>query len=161
MSLKQPIFKRYPDGNLSKKASLALRFYATLADTFIYILLVVILYNLLNYFGNFFGVASSLSGSQLIHSGIIGWGFLLYYIGFESRYGQTLGKRIVGIVVTKRDGSHIGLKESIIRNLARFIDVLPTLYILGASVMGATDNNQRIGDLAAKTYVVKVVKEGK
>lgn len=34
--------------------------------------------------------------------------------------------------------------------------MLPTLYIIGIIIILVTDKNQRIGDLAAHTIVVKV-----
>jgi len=53
------------------------------------------------------------------------------------------------------DGSPIGWSESIIRNLLRIVDALPTLYLLGAILVLVTDDEQRLGDIAANTVVVK------
>ena len=81
--------------------------------------------------------------------------FLFYFIHFEATYGQTVGKKITGIVVATEDGDAIGYFASIIRTLFRFIDALPLLYILGGIVIYLTERQQRIGDLAASTVVVR------
>ena len=41
------------------------------------------------------------------------------------------------------------------RNLLRIVDWLPFFYGLGAAVIWATPRNQRIGDLAARSAVVR------
>jgi len=82
--------------------------------------------------------------------------FLFYFIHLEATYGQTVGKKITGIVVVAEDGDAIGYFASIIRTLLRFIDALPLLYILGGIVIFLTERRQRIGDLAASTVVVRI-----
>ena len=77
-----------------------------------------------------------------------------YYIALEATSGQTLGKRLVGIRVTKVDGSPPGWGGSAVRNVLRIVDGL-CLYIVGLVTMIATDKKQRVGDLAASTVVVR------
>jgi uncharacterized RDD family membrane protein YckC len=77
-----------------------------------------------------------------------------YFIIAEAMFGQTAGKRLVGIRVVAEDGSPISWGKSLGRNLLRIIDSLPLLYILGLIVMSRSDRRQRIGDKAAKTIVV-------
>ncbi len=85
--------------------------------------------------------------------GIIIW--LLYFTYFEGTSGQTLGKRVMSIKVTKESGESLTFVDALIRTLCRIIDMLPTLYIIGIILILVTEKNQRIGDLAVHTIVVK------
>jgi uncharacterized RDD family membrane protein YckC len=80
---------------------------------------------------------------------------LLYMILSEGRFGQSLGKKLFGLKVKKENGKKIGMKEAVIRNLLRVIDVLPMYYIAGIVILFVNKKHQRIGDLAAKTVVVR------
>ena len=78
-----------------------------------------------------------------------------YFFGTELLWGQTLGKRVMKIRVVGEDGAKLGPVPALIRNLVRFIDALPALYIIGAITLFATgERRARLGDLAAKTKVV-------
>lgn len=78
-----------------------------------------------------------------------------YFIYLEGRYGQTLGKRAVGIVVVDEDGEPIDYTDALVRNVLRVVDTLPMLYLLGAALIIVTERGQRVGDLAAGTVVVE------
>jgi len=52
------------------------------------------------------------------------------------------------------DGTPITVTESIIRNLVRLIDILPTAYGVGVASMFINTNSRRLGDLTAGTIVV-------
>ena len=78
-----------------------------------------------------------------------------YFIVLEGLYGQTLGKKAMGIVVVNDDGSDSTVVGSLVRNVLRIVDALPFLYLLGIVAILLTDGNQRVGDLAASTYVVE------
>lgn len=77
-----------------------------------------------------------------------------YYWLLEGKTGATLGKRALGLVVVKADGSECDLSTAAIRTVLRVVDVLPLLYLLGLIVVAVTSKNQRVGDLAAGTLVV-------
>lgn len=81
-----------------------------------------------------------------------------YHAGFEGYAGQTIGKRLMGIVVVRTDGSRCTWKASIVRNLLRVVDFLPGLYAVGIASTFLTDREQRLGDLAAGTIVVQVAR---
>ena len=81
--------------------------------------------------------------------------FLFYFIHLEAIYGQTVGKKITGIVVVTEGGDAIGYSASLIRTLLRVIDALPVFYIVGGIAIFLTERRQRIGDLAASTVVVR------
>jgi uncharacterized RDD family membrane protein YckC len=70
--------------------------------------------------------------------------------------GRTPGKRAAGLRVVRSGGRPITLVRSAIRNILRLIDILPALYAVGMTAIFITRHNQRIGDLAAGTHVVRV-----
>lgn len=69
--------------------------------------------------------------------------------------GRTPGKRATGLRVVLAGGAPVTLTASAIRNLMRLIDLLPTVYLVGMISILATRSNQRLGDLAAGTIVVR------
>ena len=83
-----------------------------------------------------------------------------YFIFFEMVWnGQSPGKRTAGIRVIGVSGTPVTLGQSLIRNLLRVVDVLPTSYMIGIIVMLLNARSQRFGDLAAGTIVVKIRQE--
>jgi uncharacterized RDD family membrane protein YckC len=78
---------------------------------------------------------------------------LLYYFATEATWGQTLGKRLLGLVVVGSDGSPAGTGKIAVRTLLRLVDALPFLYLVGFIAVLVTPNKQRLGDLAAGTVV--------
>jgi uncharacterized RDD family membrane protein YckC len=82
--------------------------------------------------------------------------FWCYYIVYEALWsGQTPGKRAMHIRVIKTSGYPIGGIESLIRNVVRGVDYLPSLYLIGLIVMFISTESRRLGDYAAGTIVVK------
>jgi uncharacterized RDD family membrane protein YckC len=69
--------------------------------------------------------------------------------------GQTVGKRLYGLRVIRDDGAPAGFVAVLIRNLVRIVDFLPAFYGLGLLMIIGTSRSQRLGDLAAGTYVVR------
>ena len=91
--------------------------------------------------------------------GMFGIQFLLwivYFTYFEGTSGQTIGKKFSHIKVLKADGAPCDSGAALVRNLLRIIDSLPFIYILGIILIAATDKHQRLGDMLAKTIVVKL-----
>lgn len=80
---------------------------------------------------------------------------LAYFIVMEGLYGYTLGKKLLSIRVVSENGGEIGMGASAIRNLLRIVDSLPFAYILGIALILINDDEQRVGDMAGSTYVVK------
>ncbi|MCA1688913.1 MAG: RDD family protein [Actinobacteria bacterium] len=82
--------------------------------------------------------------------------FFGYDVLFEVLgHGQTPGKRLSGLRVVQSDGRPVDLRSSAVRNLARLIDGLPLFYVPTVVSILATRNNQRPGDLAADTIVIR------
>ena len=69
--------------------------------------------------------------------------------------GRTPGKRLNGVRVVRTGGRPITLARSSVRNILRLIDILPGFYAIGMTAIFITPQNQRIGDLAAGSYVVR------
>ncbi len=81
------------------------------------------------------------------------WGYFTLFEAFWN--GQTPGKKIAKIRVIQRTGRPIGIFESMARNFIRFIDQIPSFYVVGVITMFVTKQHQRLGDLAAGTLVVR------
>lgn len=87
---------------------------------------------------------------------VLGWS---YFIVLEWLWnGQTVGKRWSGLRVINEDGSPAGFVAVFIRNLVRMADFLPGFYGLGLLAIVFTSRSQRLGDLAAGTFVVRAPK---
>lgn len=70
--------------------------------------------------------------------------------------GQSIGKKAVGIKVVKLNGKEATTSDYLLRAIFHFIDSLSSLFVLGSLLILSTDKNQRLGDLAANTAVIKV-----
>ena len=68
--------------------------------------------------------------------------------------GCSPGKQVMGLRVVHDDGTPIGWAASLIRNLLRFVDMLPFGYFLGAISCLQHPHFKRLGDLAAGTLVI-------
>lgn len=88
----------------------------------------------------------------------IGW-FVMrlgYSIAFEWWWrGQTPGKRLLGLRVMDAEGFRLSLSQVVVRNLLRFVDFLPGLYLVGGTAACVSRRLQRLGDQAANTVVVR------
>lgn len=104
------------------------------------------------------GDKSSGTGGSFSLSGWSFWVFLLvvvlYYFLQEASMGQTLGKRVMKLRVVAVEGELTRTKV-LVRTLLRLIDWLPFLYLIGFILVLVTPQHQRIGDMAARTIVVR------
>jgi uncharacterized RDD family membrane protein YckC len=100
----------------------------------------------------------------LIHSGwvlavvfiVIFLTMFAYDIPFEVyASGRTPGKRAAGLRVVRGGGQPVGFVASLVRNVLRLVDYLPAGYLVGAITIVFSEKNQRVGDLAAGTIVVR------
>ena len=85
---------------------------------------------------------------------------LLMFFGYETVFeilwsGRTPGKRSAGIRVVMADGSPVTFMAAVVRGLLRIVDFLPGLYGVGAVLVFSTKKNQRLGDMAAGTIVIR------
>ncbi|HEX9060541.1 MAG TPA: RDD family protein, partial [Clostridia bacterium] len=84
--------------------------------------------------------------------------FIAYYLVIEALTGYTLGKLILKIRVVDNDFNPPGFLKSLIRTSLRLIELNPLLFGgVPAGIIAATSKNkQRLGDIAAGTYVFEV-----
>ena len=82
------------------------------------------------------------------------FGYFTLFEAFDG--GRTPGKRLIGLRVLSADARPMTFWRSLVRNLLRLIDALSAVYLVGITSVLATKKNQRLGDLAADTIVVRV-----
>ena len=90
----------------------------------------------------------------IVASFVVLWG---YDVAFETlASGRTPGKRAAGLRVVRLGGEPVGFLASAVRNLLRIVDMQPGIvYAVGAVTILFSQRNQRLGDLAAGTLVVR------
>lgn len=104
-----------------------------------------------------FSALGSLAGGVGAGAGLVAFFVLSWFYAAAFEYlwaGQTPGKRLLQIRVLRDDGSAIGAREAVLRNLTRGVDALPFGYVAGALVATADPRLRRIGDWVAGTMVV-------
>ena len=78
----------------------------------------------------------------------------IYFSVLEaSRFQATLGKRIMGIKVTDKNGNRISLLQSFARNLAKILSSLP--FYIGYLMAGVSRRKQALHDLITGSFIVK------
>jgi uncharacterized RDD family membrane protein YckC len=80
--------------------------------------------------------------------------WLIYHVVIEYSVGNTLGHFVVGLRVTNFQGEQTNFSQNLKRHLLDFFDI----FMWGIPAIIAiknTDKNQRLGDLWAKTIVIK------
>jgi uncharacterized RDD family membrane protein YckC len=73
----------------------------------------------------------------------------------EGLSGQSIGKRIAGIKTLKQDENKASIGTIIVRHLLDPVDFFPFFGIVGFLVASNNTLKQRVGDLVAKTIIVK------
>jgi len=69
--------------------------------------------------------------------------------------GRTVGRRLTGLRLVTEDGGRVGFLAAAVRNIVRIVDFLPGAYSVGALAVIVSTRNQRVGDMAAGTLVVR------
>jgi uncharacterized RDD family membrane protein YckC len=82
---------------------------------------------------------------------------LAYYPVLEHLFGRTLGKLVCRVRVVDGTGGHPSWGQAIIRTVLRIIEVNPALLggLPAGIVVLASKNRQRLGDMAASTFVLR------
>jgi len=142
-----------PPPTASNYATIVDRFVAVLIDTILTLIAAAIIaipigvLSLVPGLGFFFGPTTLI--------GFLIW--ILYFGYFESTSGQTIGKQVMRIkVVDEQASTVIDLGRALIRNILRIIDFLPFFYIIGIILIFTNPKKQRLGDIAARTVVIKL-----
>jgi len=79
---------------------------------------------------------------------------LVVYSFLEGQYCLTPGKWLLGIRVVGTDLRPCGFGRALLRNILRFVDGFFN-YLVGIMLVAFTENQQRVGDFAARTIVVR------
>jgi uncharacterized RDD family membrane protein YckC len=131
-----------------KKASIGRRLGAFFIDFFIYYMTGVIL-------GLFFDTQSDSIFSYNLEGigALISFCFMFFLWPIsEGIWGQTIGKRVLDLKVVSKKNEPINLGQSFGRF---FLGIIDFFFLIGIIVALANKDNQRIGDLATGTFVVK------
>jgi uncharacterized RDD family membrane protein YckC len=108
-------------------------------------------------------LATGVSVQELIEPGdlrrnvfilLMGIAFVYHFL-LEYWTGQTVGKRLFGLVVVQDSGAALGILGSLLRNALRLIDGLG-YWSVAVVVIVATGSGKRLGDYAGGTLVVRV-----
>jgi hypothetical protein len=101
-------------------------------------------------------VAAVGASGLLVFVPLAGMTMLVYDVLFETLgAGRTPGKRLGGLRVVRTSGRPVDLTASVIRNALRLFDGLPLSYVPTIVSIIVTRRNQRPGDLAADTVVIR------
>lgn len=131
-------------------AGLASRFIAAMADGIIQLLLFLAL----------LVVTGVVGGGHTLDVALFFIGLFLIWIGYPIAFevlarGRTPGKRFTHLRVVRERGNAVDLPASAIRNFIRILEGPVLLYIPMVISIVVTGRNQRLGDLAAGTLVVR------
>jgi uncharacterized RDD family membrane protein YckC len=126
---------------------IGIRFVATVVDTAV---LFVLGYLIAMLTGSTTGSGFSLQGLPALAWFAVGLG---YFVVLEAEFGQTLGKRLVGIEVVTEMSEPLSYRASLVRNVLRAVDGL-FFYLVGVVLIYLSDEEQRLGDRVADTVVV-------
>lgn len=98
----------------------------------------------------FLGKLGAGLGSILLFA--VSWWYMVLFEVLNQ--GRSPGKQWMGLRVVQDDGTPIGWSASLLRNLLRFVDLLPFGYFLGVISCLQHPSFKRLGDLAAGTLVI-------
>lgn len=76
----------------------------------------------------------------------------------ETRTGRTVGKVAVGLRVVSLDGGPVRFGQAAVRSMLQVPDVIASLGGVGMLSILLTSRGQRLGDLAAGTFVIRDAK---
>src|SRR5664279_761029 len=137
-------------------AGVGSRFVALLVDTLLQNLAFTALVIVLLIAG-----AGGFTGNAVLAVAFFALSFV-YPVAFElGAGGRTPGKRWSSLRVICADGSPVTFRASALRNLVRLVDAISGTYLVGAIALFASPSNQRLGDLAAGTIVVREPRTGR
>jgi uncharacterized RDD family membrane protein YckC len=142
-------------------ASLGWRFAAIVVDTVVLFFLLVAVFTVLAAAGAFDLTDPAFNGGIDLQRTAPAWMYavtygliFVYYVLLEALTAASVGKLVFRMRVTMDDGSRPSGAAVVVRNLVRLPEVLFWYIPAGISCL-ANPRNKRLGDLAAKTVVVR------
>ncbi len=101
-----------------------------------------------------------LLGNELYRKTLFIWLVLAlsYFVVTEWLWGRTLGKLLTGTIVVNEKGNRPSLGQIFVRTLFRLVEVNPLVAggIPAGIVAFFSQRKQRIGDMVANTYVIRM-----
>jgi uncharacterized RDD family membrane protein YckC len=96
------------------------------------------------------------SGNRGLWFAIEAAAYILLFWVMQGLTGKTLGKAAMGIQVVNAEGRPPGIGRAALRSILFIVDGFPYLIpnLVGFIVALSSQRNQRVGDLAASTFVV-------
>jgi len=87
--------------------------------------------------------------------------FVGVHVILQGLTGGSLGKLVAGVRVVQADGRPPGIGRALVRSLFWAIDGLPCCApLVGLITLLATGRKQRVGDMVARTFVVRAGQRG-
>jgi hypothetical protein len=77
------------------------------------------------------------------------------FVVLQGLTGWTIGKLVTGVRLVNGDGRRAGIGRALVRWLLWVIDSLPFLWLVGLITSLSTTGHRRVGDMVAKTFVVR------
>ncbi len=103
----------------------------------------------------------------IVRSADLATGFLLYlgvafvmFVVLQGLTGATLGKLLVGVRVVNAEGRPPGLGRAFLRSILWVVDGAFCGPLIGFIAASASKGHRRVGDMAAKTFVVRTSDTG-
>ena len=129
------------------------RFIAWVIDTSVVAVFFILIIYLFFSFGTVLdsNLMLSLLGAVLM---LIKYFYSLFIEMFTN--GQSIGKKIVGIVVIKLNGNALETNDYLVRWAYRAVDFGMSFFSVGTISILMSEKNQRLGDMIANTTVVKL-----
>jgi uncharacterized RDD family membrane protein YckC len=97
-----------------------------------------------------------------------GWTFVgwigptvLLHVLLQGLTGWTVGKLVTGIRTVREDGGRPGIGRAFVRWVLWLVDGLPFLALVGFITALTTNGHRRVGDMVAKTFVVRASAAGR
>jgi uncharacterized RDD family membrane protein YckC len=138
-------------------AGLGSRFVAAVIDGLIQSIVILIFFFALGIVGA--AVDTGGNGAFVLAAGavilfLVAFGYPVLFETLNS--GRTPGKAAIGIRVVREGGRPVNFRAAAIRNLLLIVDTLPPVtYAVGIIAILVSRRNQRLGDMAAGTIVVR------
>jgi uncharacterized RDD family membrane protein YckC len=108
----------------------------------------------------FLVVPDFLLGNETYRATMLFWlgAAALYFPIAEGLWGRTVGKLLTGMIVVDKAGNAPGIGRAAVRTILRLVEVNPVLVggLPAGIAVALSKNRQRLGDMLAQTYVVRV-----
>jgi len=135
-------------------AGVGSRVAAAMVDMFILVLSLIALFILYGWLDIRIGLARGwATAAMVLLFFLLFWG---YFVLFEAlNGGRTPGKQALGIRVVMDTGRQVTPGAALVRNLVRLLDCYAFFFLPAMVMIFVTRSNQRLGDMAAGTIVVR------